>query len=439
MSISTESQCVEEERVPSGTLALCDEVLTMTEAAQSGIRNQELGISKVLVLTPSLARAGGIQRYTATLVRALKEEVGAQGVRCIALAEPSSHSGRGTQRVSAGAKLRFGWQALREAVRSRPDLIICTHLALGPIAWVLAKARRRPYWIVVHGIEAWGLLPCWKRGALRHADQVIVTSAFSKEQVVTRHHIDSWRISHLPCALDERLCEGSPQPSVRTNSGEGLPSGEGCKGHMFEGRRVVLTVARMAASENYKGHEVVLRALPSVIAKIPNLTCAVVGDGDDRIRLERLAEELGIADHVAFTGEVSDAELAALYRRSEVFALPARTVIDDHNPKGEGFGIVFLEAMAFGKPVIGPNYGAPSELIRHGENGLAVKPEDPAAVAEALMTLFTHPERTREMGQAGRVWVKTHYGYARFRERLRRNLISTEGSRLPKLQSEEIN
>jgi phosphatidylinositol alpha-1,6-mannosyltransferase len=182
---------------------------------------------------------------------------------------------------------------------------------------------------------------------------------------------------------------------------------------------MLLTVARMASWERYKGHDIVLRALPSVVAKVPNLTYVVVGDGDDRPWLEGLAKELGVAEHVSFTGEVSDSELAALYRRSEVFALPARTVIDDYDPKGEGFGIVFLEAMAFGKPVVGPNYGAPAELIRHGENGLLVDPEDPASVAGALVNLFTNPEAAREMGRAASDWVRRNHSYGSFRERLR--------------------
>jgi glycosyltransferase involved in cell wall biosynthesis len=200
--------------------------------------------------------------------------------------------------------------------------------------------------------------------------------------------------------------------------------------HYFsDDRRVLLTVARMSASERYKGHDVVLRALPSVLARIPNLTYAVAGDGDDRPRLERLARELGVAEYVLFTGQVSDSELAALYRRCEVFALPARTVIDDHDPKGEGFGIVFLEAMAFGKPVVGPNYGAPTELIRHGETGLLVDPEDPTSVAAALVNLFTNPKLGREMGKAGSRWVQQRYSYGCFREQLRHMLRSTVAGR----------
>ena len=152
-----------------------------------------------------------------------------------------------------------------------------------------------------------------------------------------------------------------------------------------------MTVARMSRSECYKGHDVVLRALPSVLGKISNLIYAVVGEGDDRPRLEALTKELGLSQYVVFTRRVTDSELVNLYQPSEVFLLPATTVIDEHNPKGEGFGIVYFEAMAFGIPVIGPNCGAPAEFIQHQRHGLLVDSEVPESVAEALL----HPPLPR--------------------------------------------
>ncbi len=383
---------------------------------------------RVLVLTPSLADVGGIQRYTMTLIRALRDLLGEQSVRVAALPETIDGGGRG--RFSAAVKLSFGWRAIRELARSRPDLIICTHLGLGPVGWMLATAAERPYWIVAHGIEAWGALPYAKRAALRRAHRVVVTSAFSREQVANRQGIRRDRLASLPCAIDETLLRGDAALKGGAAGGEdtaataATAAWNGLGRYFADDRRVILTVARMSASEQYKGHDVVLRALPTVIAQVPNLTYAVAGDGDDRGRLERLTWELGLADHVAFTGPISDAALARLYRRSEIFVLPARTVIEDRNPKGEGFGIVYLEAMAFGKPVIGPNCGAPVELIRDGENGLRVSPDDPASVSGALLRLLVDPAKARAMGQAAGRWVQQHYSYDCLRERLREVLAA---------------
>jgi glycosyltransferase involved in cell wall biosynthesis len=329
-------------------------------------------------------------------------------VRTVTVAEDSILTEK--KRLSARSKWRFGWQAAREVIRWRPDLIICAHLALGPVGRLLATVGRRPYWIVVHGIEAWVPLPMAKRIALRHADRVIVSSLLNRELVTNRQRIKPDRIASLPCTVDE--CLTAVQPA-RTGPHQALT----------DGQQVVLTVARMDASEQYKGHDVVLRALPSVLTCVPNLAYVIVGDGDDRSRIEALTDGLGLRPHVIFTGRVSDAELVALYKRCDVFALPARTVLTDHQTKGEGFGIVFLEAMAFGKPVIGPNSGAPAEVIRDQHQGLLVNPEDSKEVAGALVELLTNPGKARAMGQAGSDWVRQRYSYASFRDGLGEMLV----------------
>jgi len=364
----------------------------------------------VLLLTPSIASAGGIQRYSAILIRAFRDLLGEGQVHCLMFREASNKPG---SRVTTLSKLRYLWQAVCQSSRCRPDLIVCTHLALGPIGWLLAKLGGGSYWIVAHGIEAWIVLPRLKRAALIRANRIIVTSIFTREQLRKRQRIPVERLSSLPCTLDEALLQVEPEDyDVLASLGRD--------------RRVVLTVSRMMVSERYKGHDVVLRALPSVLSRVPHLAYVIVGDGDDRVRLERLAEDLGLGEHVFFTGSVSDARLAALYRRSEIFVLPARTVVDDRDSKGEGFGIVFLEAMAFGKPAIGPNYGAPLELIRHGSNGLLVDPEDSASVAQALIELLENPDAARKMGEVGRSFMRKAYSYGAFHDQLKTILAVSE-------------
>src|SRR5574337_682373 len=150
----------------------------------------------------------------------------------------------------------------------------------------------------------------------------------------------------------------------------------------------------------------------------PRLLAMSWRDGDDRVRLESLARELGVEDHIVFLGSLTGSQLAACYRACHVFALPARTVLDNLNPKGEGFGIAFLEAMAFGKPVIGPHYGAPTEFIRPGENGLLVDPDSQQEVVSALVELLTRPEVARAMGERGRRLVEQEYSLGAMVRRL---------------------
>jgi phosphatidyl-myo-inositol dimannoside synthase len=364
----------------------------------------ESAYKKVLVLCPPTGGVGGIERYIQALMEALQDLLGEQNVCGMAL--PETPRRRGAARLPAQLKWRFARRVLEEGGRFRPDLVVCTHLAFGPLGWLFQRLHGRPYWVILHGIEAWMRLPLWKRWALQKANQVMVVSAFTREQTVRRQGVAPEKIMRLPGVLNGELLKVTP-------AFDKLPR---C---LSGGRRIVLTVARMAAAERYKGHDVVLKALPAVIEQVPDVAYLVVGDGDDQPRLEAMANDLGLEKYVFFTGRVSEAELAACYRASRVFVMPARTVLDDRAPKGEGLGIAFLEAMAFGLPVIGPNCGAPSGFIRHEEHGLAVDPEDAHAVAQALTRLLHAPEERRRMGAAASRWVRQEYSYESFVERLR--------------------
>jgi phosphatidylinositol alpha-1,6-mannosyltransferase len=161
-----------------------------------------------------------------------------------------------------------------------------------------------------------------------------------------------------------------------------------------------------------------LDAWPAVLKRVPDAIYCIVGQGDDRARLEARARELKVTDSVKFAGAVSGDELRDWYHRCRVFAMPARTDLDPRTPRGEGFGIVFLEAMMFGKPVLGPNVGAPSEFIRSREHGLLVNPADSTEVADALVELLEDKDRAVQMGRAAREWVSGEYTEERFRQRL---------------------
>ena len=366
---------------------------------------------KVLVLAPSLEVTGGIQRHTKTLIRALRELLGEKAVHALTLEPKRRKSKRGkgkaapgsTSGIGAGAKALFICRALWGTIAWRPDLVIAAHVGFAPLAWLLGALSRCRYWVFAHGIEVWGALTRSKRSALVRSTRIIAVSDFTRRRLVERQLVSEDRALILPNAAEN---PPSPQTDLRAS----LLAGQG--------RRVVLTVSRLASAERYKGHDVLLQALVYVRHKVPDVLYLVVGEGDDRVRLEEQAQQLNLGNSVRFLGEVSDEMLAACYDLCEVFAMPSRTELNGSVPKGEGFGIVYLEAMMRGKPVIGPNYGAPTEFIRHGEHGLLVNPEDPEAVAAALVELLDSPQRARRMGEAAREWVMGEYSYLRFVERL---------------------
>jgi phosphatidyl-myo-inositol dimannoside synthase len=359
---------------------------------------------KVLVLAPSLKSIGGVQNYTRTLIDALNVVLGNDRVRVVAVGGDPKVRGENSLALRQSVKLRFLCSTVATSLLWSPDLIICAHVGLAPTARLIQKITRIPYWLVLHGIEVWGELPATKLKALRDAQRYLTITRFTLDAMAARHGLKEPRASTLPPTL----------PKVRSQSSE-------AKYAIWEdaSRPTVLTVGRIAASERYKGHDAILDAWPVVLQRVPNAVYLIVGSGDDLPRLESRAREMGITDSVHFAGSVTPEQLDVCYDRCSIFAMPARTELDARAPRGEGFGIVFVEAMAHGKPVVGPRAGAPAEFIRSGEHGLLVDPANSGEVAGALIELLEDPACARRMGDAGKEWVAREFTFDRFCERLR--------------------
>ena len=361
---------------------------------------------KILVLAPPMGGTGGIQNYTTTLVRALREINGEKNVRMVAVPAEAGTRTDGNAALGRVTKIRFLLRAITAGIFWRPQLVLCAHVGISPVARLIQRLTGAPYWVMLYGIEVWGELASAKVEALRAAQQLVAISKFTLESASARHGLEKCKSVFLAptFSIDESAVNNAPSVSISTQG------------------PVVLTVGRLAASERYKGHDVMLDAWPEVLRNIPEARYIIVGDGDDRARLQSRATEMGLAASVIFKGAVSSVDLQSCYDECQVFALPARTVLDPRVPRGEGFGIVFLEAMVHGKPVVGPNTGAPVEFIHDGEHGLLVDPVNPTELTQTLIELLANPERARKMGEAGRQWVREQYSYEMFRERLRKIL-----------------
>jgi phosphatidylinositol alpha-1,6-mannosyltransferase len=283
---------------------------------------------------------------------------------------------------------------------------------LGPAraqAW-LPPALRAPYLVAFYGIEVWRRLAGSRSRALRHATVRLATSSYTLAGAREANH-DFGPVEVLPLCLEERPPEGQADGALLDRAG----------------RDYALVVGRMAATERYKGHDQLLQALQRLPALPPRRQAdgnvrprlqadgsvrprlVIAGDGDDRPRLEALAASLGIADRVLFTGFVSEATLAQLYARAAIFVMPSR---------GEGFGLVYLEAMRAALPCVAARASAAAEIIADGETGLLVDPLDPDAIAGALGRLLASPDLARAMGESGRQRLELLFTPRRFRERL---------------------
>jgi phosphatidyl-myo-inositol dimannoside synthase len=378
---------------------------------------------KVLVLAPSLKFVGGVQNYTKTLVDALQVILGNDRVRIVTVPRDPKLRSDGSLVLPFSVKLRFLFSTLATVITWSPDLMLCAHVGLAPAAHFMSKLSRIPYWIVLYGIEVWGELPAAKRSALQAAERYVTITRFTLEATIRRHGLNRTRTRALI------LPPSLPKKPLHSPGARQIASGD-------SPRPIVLTVGRMAAAERYKGHDVMLEAWPLVLRRVPDAVYWIVGSGDDCQRLKLRASELGITESVHFAGAVSSEELDVCYTLCSVFAMPARTELGSPVPRGEGFGIVFLEAMAHGKPVLGPSVGAPAEFIRSGEHGLLVDPTDSTKVAQALVELLEDPARALRMGAAAREWVVQEFSFERFSERLRNGLQSRPSNQERRKQKE---
>src|SRR5437773_1079083 len=163
-------------------------------------------------------------------------------------------------------------------------------------------------------------------------------------------------------------------------------------------------------SQQHKGMDTVIAALPAILARAPDVRYAVAGTGPDRERLEQLAHKLGLGDRVRFLGGVSDRELPALYNLASVYVGASRRA---ERLGVEGFGIALVEASACGRPVVAGNSGGIPDAVRDGETGFLVPPEEPAAFADAICRLLADPAAAQRMGQNGRRAVETYFNWDR--------------------------
>jgi glycosyltransferase involved in cell wall biosynthesis len=256
------------------------------------------------------------------------------------------------------------------------------------------RSRKFKSIVFAHGIEVWQPLPLARRQALRQADRVVGPSTDTVRHLAASQGVSSGKIQRLAWGLD-------PEFEERLASGvwPALPAGFPADG------KIILTVGRWDPKERYKGADTLISALPRVLENVPDAYLVLVGDGADRSRLEQLARDAGVSDHVRFLAGLTQDELFACYAASAVFALPS---------KGEGFGLVFLEAMAHGKPVIGGDHGGTPDVVEDGVTGWLVPHGEIERLAEALKSLLADSAKAAEMGGRGRTRVEQFFSFQQF-------------------------
>lgn len=282
------------------------------------------------------------------------------------------------------------------------DGVVCGHMNLLPLGALAAARHRVPLLQIVHGIEAWAPKESVAARAVQRLSARTISAVVAVSDV-TRQRLGAW----LPL--------GEAQSFVVPNCIDAAAFGPGPKRadllarYGLEGRRVLLTLGRLDAAERYKGFDEVMEALPDLAAEMPDLAYLICGDGDDRSRLEQKASALGVADRVVFAGYVPEAEKADHYRLADAFVMPGR---------GEGFGIVYLEALACGVPVVASALDASREAVRDGALGAVVNPDDPASVKAGIRAVLRDASAAERRVPEG----LAYFSFERFQERWHRVL-----------------
>jgi phosphatidylinositol alpha-1,6-mannosyltransferase len=337
-----------------------------------------------LLAVPILGeRGGGVGQVSQLLWRTLRDEWGSRA-RVVTLLR------NGHERPDAADKFRFGMEIAGRQIFDRPEWILFSHLGLARVARYLPGRLETPYAVFLHGIECWAPLPEEDLAILRRASLRVANSNYTAQRTLGANP-GIGEIEVCPLALPD-----TPEIARSPSAGENrrTPS--------------LLVVGRLSSTERYKGHEELIRAWPAVARQVPGARLVIVGDGDDAPRLRSLGTELA-RDSVEFTGFLPRVDLERRYSEAMAFAMPSR---------GEGFGLVYLEAMAAGLPCVGSIRDAASEVIANGETGVLVDPDNPDAMGRAIVDLLRNPAGARQMGEAGRLRLASHFSYEQFRERM---------------------
>jgi len=306
-------------------------------------------------------------------------------------------------RISSSVTVK---ELLCHIIKNKADVVLqglftSTH-GLGLVAG--SKLLRVPYSILVHGydilssfsgsrIDQWG-----SRLVLNNAALIIANSQVTKGKI-EHFGYNSNQIIIVNPGVDSQIFK----PNIDFS--------QVSKKHNLNGRKVILTVSRLVAKKN---HLAVLRALTQVVSKVPNVLYLIIGKGEEEVSIKRMVKDLNLTDHVVFVGYVDPENTPSYFAACDIFAMPSKTVGLDY----ESFGIVYAEAGACGKPVIGGKSGGITDAVIDKVTGLLVEPDNIDEIAKAIIRLLTDVEYAKQLGINGRKRVEQELNWEKTGEKV---------------------
>ena len=322
------------------------------------------------LVTDAYGGRGGIAQAARDVIGALAADPTVEAIDVLpryTAEPPSGLPAKVHQRAAIGARIVYATASLAAARSSRPEVVLCNHLYMAPLARLAARITGAKLVLQLHGIEVWPQPTKGQRQALEAADLLLCVSRDTRARAIAHADLAPERAVVLNNTVDPRFAPGN-RAAARAKFG-------------LDADFALLAVGRLDARERYKGHDRVIAALPRLIGPGGcKPVFLVAGDGDDRARLEAAAASSGVRDRIRFLGQVPSADLPDLYRAADLFVLPSTC---------EGFGIVYLEAMASGTPALGLAVGGVFDALGDGELGRLVDPM--ADLSSTLQTAISAP------------------------------------------------
>ena len=358
---------------------------------------------RFLFLGSALLKTGGIERYNQNLLRSIIKFC--QSMKILIMSDTKKKfsdipiRSYGHFKHSIFRKVAFSMRFFREVFFFNPNIIICGHVNFSLLCYIVSLFPRKRYVVIVYGIDVWHINTRAKRKALGKAHLIISISNFTKNKITEQVPELKNKVQLLPPAIDGAIFFPKPKPVYLI------------KRYGLESKKVILTICRLDKSEGYKGYDKVIEALPKIIKKIPNLVYLIGGKGNDAPRIKRLIKGRGLDDYVKLIGLIPEKELVDHYNLCDIFVMPS---------KGEGFGIVFLEAVACGKPVICGNKDGSVDAVLNGKLGILVDPDNIDQIADAIINVLQGnvPNHLLDPSYL-RKTVLEHYGSDKFTKRVK--------------------
>ena len=327
----------------------------------------------MLFTLQTFSTTGGIQKMTRTLAHALNRVATNNNWNFKLWSAYDANTDLLPQYLPAksftgfASRITFTLKAFLKAPKF--DLVIISHINMALVGRAIKTINPKcKIWVVAHGIEVWTELSANKKWLLKNCDKVICVSSFTKQQVMQMHHIDAAKCEVLNNALD---------PFMNLPAAFTKPKYLIDRYNLTGNTPLVYTLTRLNAAEQYKGYEQVIKIIDNLKQTFPAIKYIIAGKCDEaeEKRINKIIKEYKVEEQVLLTGFVEESELVDHFLMADLFVLPS---------SNEGFGIVFIEAMACGLPVVCGNVDGSLDAIKNGMLGTAVDPNDLDELEKAI-------------------------------------------------------